>query len=83
MRILVTGGAGYIGSMLIPMLLRREYKVTLFDNFMWGLKPIQSPILHAAVRLIGHPPQENCGLMRNESLMRLQQLLRLTVFLNH
>jgi nucleoside-diphosphate-sugar epimerase len=40
MNILVTGGAGYIGSLLIPTLLNRGYKVTLFDNFMWGIKPI-------------------------------------------
>jgi len=40
MKILVTGGAGYIGSILIPLLLERGYKVHLFDNFMWGVKPI-------------------------------------------
>ncbi len=40
MNILVTGGAGYIGTLLIPMLLERNYKVTLYDNFMWGIKPI-------------------------------------------
>lgn len=38
--ILVTGGAGYKGSLLIPNLLNLGYKVTLFDNFSWGYKPI-------------------------------------------
>lgn len=40
MNILVTGGSGYIGSILIPMLLDKGHRVTLFDNFMWGIKPI-------------------------------------------
>ena len=40
MRILVTGGAGYIGSLLVPMLLKRDYRVVLFDSLVWGMKPI-------------------------------------------
>ena len=39
-KILVTGGAGYKGTLLIPLLLERGYKVTLFDRFLWGFKPI-------------------------------------------
>jgi nucleoside-diphosphate-sugar epimerase len=34
-KILVTGGAGYIGSILIPHLLQRGHQVIVIDNFMY------------------------------------------------
>ncbi len=35
-RVLVTGGAGYVGTALIPLLLQREYAVTVLDVYMFG-----------------------------------------------
>lgn len=36
MKILVTGGAGYIGSILVPYLLEKKHDVTVIDNFMYN-----------------------------------------------
>lgn len=34
--VLITGGAGYVGSLLAPQLLARGYKVTVFDIMYYG-----------------------------------------------
>lgn len=43
--ILITGGAGYIGSILTSELLRQNYKVTILDSLLFGGEAIV-PFLH-------------------------------------
>ncbi len=41
MKVLVTGGAGYIGSILTRTLLEKGYDVTILDRMFFGKDPIQ------------------------------------------
>ena len=34
--ILITGGAGYVGSLLVPQLIDEGYAVTVFDTMWYG-----------------------------------------------
>lgn len=55
--VLVTGGAGYIGAVLVPMLISRGDSVVVLDRLYWGEAPLQSclsriRLLHRDVREI-------------------------------
>ncbi|OGG94817.1 MAG: hypothetical protein A2527_12770 [Candidatus Lambdaproteobacteria bacterium RIFOXYD2_FULL_50_16] len=41
-QILITGGAGYLGSMMVPMLLDLGHQVTVLDNFMFHQASLNS-----------------------------------------
>ena len=43
-RVLVIGGAGYIGSALLPKLLAKGYRVRLLDLLIYGIEPIEEII---------------------------------------
>jgi nucleoside-diphosphate-sugar epimerase len=63
MKILITGGAGYIGSVLAPHLLEAGHDVTVLDNFLFGQATLLDCCRHEGFRVVR-------GDCRNEALLR-------------
>jgi nucleoside-diphosphate-sugar epimerase len=52
MRILVTGGAGYIGAILVPHLLRAGHSVCVLDSFMFGQAPLLDHLMDGHLEIV-------------------------------
>ncbi len=62
MKILITGGAGYIGSVLTPELLKSGHKVTIVDNFLYNQTSLLDVCHNPDLEIVG-------GDARDEKLM--------------
>ncbi len=62
-RVLITGGAGYVGSVAVGEMLRAGHSVTVLDNFMFGQTPLLEWIADERLRVVR-------GDARNRDLLR-------------
>lgn len=65
MKILLTGGAGYIGSILTNDLLREDHSVTVLDNFSYGQSSLNHLCHHRNFNVIKGDVRD-FSLLRNE-----------------
>lgn len=52
MKVTVTGGAGYIGSQLVPALLNHGHSVTVVDSFIYGQTSLLSHVIDRRLEVI-------------------------------
>jgi nucleoside-diphosphate-sugar epimerase len=94
-RVFVTGGAGYVGSLLIPQLLDRGYKVTSYDISYYGdnflpksnpnLKVVQGDIRDTAKlanAVAGHDAFVSLACISNDASFELDEKLSTSVNLD-
>ena len=51
-RVFITGGAGYIGCVLTPLLLKSGYEVTVYDSLMYGGEGLMSNFMDPSFSFI-------------------------------
>lgn len=94
-KVLVTGGAGYCGSLLIPRLLDEGYEVTVYDTMFYGdrhlpkaderLTLVRGDIRDTekfAAAVAGHDAVVNLACISNDASFELDENLSTTVNYN-
>jgi nucleoside-diphosphate-sugar epimerase len=90
--VLVTGGAGYCGSLLVPQLLDQGYKVTVYDTMFFGdaflpkdnvnLRVVKGDIrdtAHLAAATAGHDAFVSLACISNDASFELDEALSTSV----
>src|SRR5438105_10515859 len=93
--VLVTGGAGYCGARLVPQLLSRGYKVTVYDIMFFGSQflPRDNPnlrVIDADIRdvarfkaaVAGHDAVVHLACISNDASFELDEELSTSINLN-
>ena len=52
MKVLITGGGGYIGSVLTQILLERGYKVKVLDRFFFGIETLKNVLKNKNLEIV-------------------------------
>ena len=94
-KVLVTGGAGYCGARLVPQLLARGYKVTVYDIMFFGNQflPRHDPKLRVidgdvrdsakfAAAVAGHDAVVHLACISNDASFELDEDLSTSINLN-
>ena len=94
-KVLVTGGAGYCGSLLVPQLLSRGYQVTVYDIMFFGdhflpkdnpaLKSVKGDIRDTALfaeTVKGHDAVVHLACISNDASFELDENLSTSVNLD-
>jgi len=64
-KVLVTGGAGYIGSVFVPQLLTQDFQVTVLDNFIYKQNSLLDVCYHQNLDII-------IGDVRDKNLLKTE-----------
>ena len=94
-RVLVTGGAGYVGSLLVPQLLADGHEVTVYDTLYYGsdFLPMENPRLNViegdirdtalfAQSVTGHDAVIHLACISNDASFELDEGLSTSVNLH-